>query len=422
MSRIDRIPADLRPFLGSRTGLVRSLHPLQPTRGGFQAVKTDATLASYDRLSDRDGSVELGICGKGRTVADSLRSCLGEAVERYCLLFEPTDRLQVATHRELRAGSTRVVPFECADLFTDEQLDRHESLGPIGPEEAMAWCRARNLLTGADVLAPAQLLCYTVPSRYPSPYIATTNGTAGGPSRTTALLGGLYEYIERDAVMRTWYRQQPPPQLSVDGDQVLDGDVSNRIESSPLEIRFFAPSSPLSIPVVCCAVVDRRDRVPKFVIGGGAARTYRAALVDALSEAIQCRPYARHLAREFDGEAAALADRPIDNLSENVLRYALPDHFDDLGFLFDGPTVEPDTTEASEEPAAELRWVLERCRAREVTPIAIDLTTPDVRRAGAHVVSVYIPELIPLSLPSLPHANHPRVRDGDVTTKPHPYP
>lgn len=422
MSRFDCIPAELRPFVGTRTGLVCAFHSLQPSRGGFQGVKTDATLADIGRLSGRGESVDLGICGKGSTMGESVRSCLGEAVERYCLLFEPTDRLRVGTYRELQAAEGSVVPFEYIDLFTEEQLDQHESLGPIGTDVEMTWCRATNLRTGEDSFAPAELLCYTVSSRHPSSYITTTNGAAGGSSRTTALLGGLYEYIERDAIMRTWYRQEPPPQLSVDADPELAAIVPRGVESASIEIRLLAPPNPLSIPVVCCAIVDRRDRVPAFVIGGGAARTYRAALRDALSEAVQCRPYAQHLAREFDGDFATLGERRIDNLSENVLRYALPEYVDELGFLFEGPAIEPDGCEQVDDPAAELRWLLGRCRDREVTPVATELTTLDVRRAGAHVVSVYIPELIPLSLPSFPHANHPRVSDGTVSTKPHPYP
>jgi ribosomal protein S12 methylthiotransferase accessory factor YcaO len=56
------------------------------------------------------------------------------------------------------------------------------------------------------------------------------------------------------------------------------------------------------------------------------------------------------------------------------------------------------------------------------TPIAFDLTTRDVRDVGLAVTRVFVPELVPLTLPFALPSNHPAFDGQELTDQPHPFP
>jgi hypothetical protein len=69
-----------------------------------------------------------------------------------------------------------------------------------------------------------------------------------------------------------------------------------------------------------------------------------------------------------------------------------------------------------------------------ITPIAFDMTTPELRDHGLFVCRVFVPELVPLCLPWAPFLGHPRLaryiadaeHDGSAASipdwVPHPFP
>jgi hypothetical protein len=86
------------------------------------------------------------------------------------------------------------------------------------------------------------------------------------------------------------------------------------------------------------------------------------------------------------------------------------------------------------DAAGLLHVLLDRCSTMKITPIAFDLTTPDIRDCGLFACRVFVPELVPLGVPSAPFLGHPRLarfvataeRDGTAGCipgwVPHPFP
>lgn len=416
MSDIGLTP-QLRRFVGGRTGTVSGLKHLPPSRTGPQTVSMHVDTCDLSVLLDRD-DVSLEVGGKGRTVSDSLRSGVGEAVERYSLQWPREELLRVASYDELAAEET-AVPFDYVDLHDDEQFDLSPQLSPVARDEPMTWCQCRNLLTGEVVYAPADLVLYEIPEEYPSHFINTTNGAAAGETLRSAVLNGLYEVIERDAVMHAWHTQTRPNAVLLEEFPEVRRQKREEFDNEHLTFHLFEFDSPIDVPIVGCAAVDSRETVPKFVLAGGAASTYEEALLDAMTEAAQSRPYARILCSKFRDSEADIDPEEIRNLTDNVIYYSLPENYDQVSFLFEGNERVP--TERT-RPDDEYDALLAELDAGGYTPLAVDLTPRDVRETGLRVVKVFVPELLPLSVPSVPFRNHPRVEDQTVTDKPHPYP
>lgn len=420
MSRKQLLPDSLAPFLGTRTGLVSKVEATFPSRSVPQFVQTTPSMSDLDALVGEEKSSRLGVSGKGSTLKTSVTTCVGEAVERYCLLFDHEDLLRVGTHRELDADY-HVVDFSQIDRYTDDQIERHDQIGPVERDTEMTWCPATNLISGAETFVPAELLLYDIPDEYPSTYIGTTNGAAAGASLSSAVLSGLYEYIERDAIMRMWYTQTTPSQLSVRQFDIVSPSFAPKSETNHLSVHLFTADTPLAVPVVGCAIVDERDQMPKFVVGGGAGPTHEDAIQDALAEAAQVRPYVFRM-RQKRGSVGQVDEQNISNFNDNVLYYAAPEQFDKVSFLLEGETVEPTAPRDTDGDSSELQWLLGQMQEHDMTPLALDVTSADVQETGTTVVKTLVPELLPLSVPSIPHAHHPRVRSETVTEKPHPYP
>lgn len=407
-------------LLGSKTGIVRTLLHYLPDRSDpavyyTTAVESDvATLAGIQTA----GSLEAG--GTALTLSDSRLRTLGEAAERYCLHFPDSSAMVTARYRDLDRSTRPVVGFEYLDVFDPERLE-HIGLDRITPNSDLAWQVGTDLLTGDEVLVPAQLVWLTISGSVSRWYPTTSNGTACAPSLEAALVGAITERIERDAVMRTWYRQLTPTQIRLDPDCSLADLVSSRFETAHRDVHFIEFESPVDVPVIGCVAVDRRDRPPRFTIAGDADLAVDRAMKGALVETAQSWAYLKDLvANERDRH---LDPDHIYSLEENLLYYALPEQSEDVAFLLDGErTHPPPLTDVPEDPSSVLGRLLEVLDRAELTPIAIDVTTRDISEVGLHVVRVVIPELLDLALPSLPPVSHPALVGHRLTTKPHPYP
>lgn len=417
------LPFPVTRLLGSKTGIVRMLLHYLPDRADpavFYTTSVETDIAAI-RGTDAVGSLDAG--GTGLTLLDSRLRALGEAAERYCLYFPDTDRLVDASHSSLARGGATAVPFEYLDVFGPEGLDR-AGLAAVDRDSELRWQAGIDLLSGERVLVPAQWVwladAVAAGTRW---YPTTSNGTACAPTLAGALVGAITERIERDAIMRTWYRQRSPKQVRLPPDDTLARLAADRFETDFRQVRFLSIESPVDVAVGGCVAVDERDRAPKFVIGGDAALSGREALRGALLETAQSWAYIKDLLTSEAGRS--IDPKRIFDLEANLLHYSKPAQFDDVQPLLAGPITGIGSLggdEGAMDESTELGHLLARLDQAGMTPIAVDVTTRDIEQVGWRVARVVIPELLDLSLPSLPPSRHPALVDHDLTEKPHPYP
>ena len=145
-------------------------------------------------------------------------------------------------------------------LFSDAQY--RETGFPFrrfNPSAEMDWLWGIRIASGRPVLVPANL----IDGRPPDAILhATSNGAACHSSLHHAVLNGLYEVVERDALMVTWLKHRSLPRLILSDDDPDPYGVRAAFGQMSFQLTHVDLTTDLAIPVVLSALEDRQD--PNF--------------------------------------------------------------------------------------------------------------------------------------------------------------
>ncbi|GAB3042204.1 YcaO-like family protein [Natronobiforma cellulositropha] len=427
IEHVHPVPPQFYRAVGEKTGVLNTLFFKTVDRGDPVAYQTATSRCDLEYLLEFDGELDFGVSGKGANLGASLTSCIGEALERFSLCWPDTDTMRRTSYDEL-VRTDRAAEFEYLDEFSDEFRERF--LAPFSRETELLWEPGVDLLTGENVYVPAEYVWNRVGplTSEPTHLLGSSNGVAAAPTLQEAVLWALLEHVERDGIMRTWWTQTVPNQVDVDALPWLREAIDERLPRADLSVRLFECESIVDVPVYGSALVSERDTYPTFVMAGAAALDPDEALREAALEAMQGWPYLHDIAVQYDA-AEIQIDEVVDDFTQNIVYYAHPDNFDDVSFLLDGPLTTPtEPNERAVQPDEEwtagqqLEYLLGLLEDAGCTPIAFDVTAPDVRQCGTHVARVFVPELVRLIPPAAVPARHPAFEGVEITEKPHPYP
>ena len=317
-----------------------------------------ATLASTP-FSDADAPDHAA--GVGLDWDPAFMKALGEALERY----------SAAVYRE-------------ADFVSPETpVPAERFVRPDGSDTdgVTYWHEAEHLDTGETVQLPAELVVFPPPERTIRPSITTGRGLGNGG--VDALCSGLYEVIERDATMLSWYSTYEPMGLAVDDEGYRT--LTNRARSEGLSTTALLCTQDVDVPVVA-ACVHRTSDWPRFAAGSSADLDPAAAARGALEEAIQNWLELRRMGRErADSEGGAIGTHAA--FPTRAREFVDPDTT--LPAAEVGPPEPPTGT-------AELEALVGRTRDAGLDAYASRLTPRDVESMGFEAVRVSIPSAQPL--------------------------
>lgn len=421
----DVIDPKYKRAIGGKTGLVSSFFLSLPNRQDPETYLSIPDTANLEQLVNSRHQLQLGLSGKGSDLNNTIMSALGETVERYCLCW-PDDREDMvkASYEEIQSYG-EVVDWEYLNVFGEDYRESH--LDPVTRDTEVYWTAGTNLLTGEDVYVPAEYVWMRVQSldRVPEHFLGTSSGCAAGGTLRSALLGSIYEAIERDAFMRTWCRQETPDRFRLDDHPEVQAVKEDLMENDHLKVDLFEFDSDVDIPSVGVGFTNLRDERPKFIMGGSTTLDPTSAMIEAMNEAAQGWPYTNYMSVEYDMDEIDARDA-TDNFDVNILYYGMPENYDEVEFLVEGDKKSvddqgyPDASDWSEQE--ELDYCLDQLEDAGCTPIAFDLTTPDARDLGFNATRVFIPEFVFLSPPAALPREHPEFDGEEITDKPHPYP
>ncbi len=295
---VERLAKHVSPI----TGAVSKIESLGVDADGvtfsFSAGHNYATINDSLRLLAQNLRGQSG--GKGRTRQQARASAVCEAIERFSGVWDPRVPAVRSTWRDLEE---RAVHPESVLLFSDAQYDsrtvpkRLESKFHRIPQrfdetKVIDFTPARSLTTGERLLIPAGLAWYGTPDLREHPYVYTdSNGEAAGNTLEEAILQGLCEVCERDAVGIWWFNRIQRP--GVDLDSFNDPYIDILREFYELKNRnlwVVSLRNDLEMPVF--AAMSRRDHdVQDIMIGFGAHPDPSVALFRALTELNQFLPF-----------------------------------------------------------------------------------------------------------------------------------
>ncbi|MEF8975699.1 MAG: YcaO-like family protein [Halapricum sp.] len=346
--------------LDERTGIVSEVGEAESYPAPYYLARSCDT----SEFSDATASQEAA--GVSDDWNEALMKGLGEALERYCAGVYRTDTFTEGAPEELDGAVT-------PSLFVapEQPDDRAER----------AWVSGEHLQSGDDAWLPAELVYYPPHERQIRP--AITTGLGLERSTVGALLAGLYEVVERDAAMLSWYSSFEPLGLEVTDDRYAD--LAARARSEGLSVTPLLITQDIDVPVVAVAV-HRDEEWPRFALGSATNFDAETAAQSALAEAVQnwleLRGMGRDEAADTSGAIGWYADYPDEIRT-----------FIDVDRTVRASDVGPNETPTGTD---KLETLLDRLDEADLDAYATRITTRDVAEVGFEAVRVLSPGAQPL--------------------------
>lgn len=387
-----------RDLVSPKVGLVRSLSP--QGRGAEEPMPPHlytATLSNFDfRNVDRQERIA---AGKGRTEEQAKAAAIGEAVERYCAYHWNPVKTFVATQDKTELPT--VSPNECV-LYSERQYSSPDwNYHRWNPEDEVTWVPAVELPEGRQVAAPASLvyLVFPVPRREDLFAPATSNGLAAGPSLNAAILGGLCELMERDAILITWMNRLPAVEIEFAHTRGIASSIQVHYSRFGVQLRAFLIPTDLPASIVMAEAADSDPKRPATVIGMGCHLNPTVALEKALFELCQGRPSESRMYLEKPPGERLRRYEDVKDLEDHSAFLSVPGRRHEFEFLWSrGEKVRledlpnPSVGDVDRDLETCVRGLTERGHR----VVYVDLTTPDVAPFGYHVVRTFATGLQPI--------------------------
>lgn len=384
-------------LLSAHVGPIRSLRELatSPDQARLPAFLAESADLSHIH-GGRVGRISGSAVHYSREAAAA--AAVGEAIERYCGAALPHG-LALSTAADL--GAAAVSPGRFVLFHPAQYACRGFPYHPFLDSTPVRWVRGIELSGRAPAVLPAQLV-YLGGDGAGSPGetsigYATSSGMACAATPDEAVLRGLLEVVERDAVMLTWYLRRSPRRLRWRDDSGL----------AAVETRCFAPtglhyvcldlSDYLQVPTVLALVMGPDVGL---AVGAASALNPREAWLQAMREAFATYAWADQLQQTSPPVDVSRLEH-VKQLADHVRLYAAPEHRLRASFLLDNQ----ESRDVADLPliaeptrGQQIAALCRKIRAAGASAYAVELTTEDVRRAGLHVWKAVSPELQPLDV------------------------
>lgn len=423
------------PAIGAGYGIIRAVWdlPIEPDdpRLFHAAAQTASCEPLFNRTCfDRNG-------GSGLTRELARASAVGEALERYAAAAYDERDIISASYAELTDEGLRALAPGSIPLYSERQ---YSSPGfpyrPLRPESRISWTWGTSLVSHHQVLVPACLVF--IPFLGDSEIAhAVSTGLACDISPLGAALNGLYEVIERDAVMIMWMGQLPAPRLEIDRLPGLDDLFDRVFEPSGLEFVVSNISTDLGVPAVFALAIDRSNDGLALTAGAAANTDYERAALKALTEAAQGRLWLKN--EHAEGRLGQILDRrEVATFEDHVRWFGHHRHLGYVNFLrTSAPEAALPEAEGRDDLSQEsqLERIVSILANHDLDVIVVDVTPADVKDLGFTVIRTLVPGLVELnSHQLLPRKGSRRLYEvpcrlgygprgeDDMSDVPHPFP
>jgi ribosomal protein S12 methylthiotransferase accessory factor len=381
-------------LVGDHTGIIREVFPVERTTPFDVLHYYNATLANTHSLAE--WSLPPAYGGSAWTREASLAAAMGEAVERYACGVYCDESWIWAAYRDV---ASEAIPLEYLTLFTPEQYARLGVASP-SPDTRLRWVEGYSLTRQRQVLAPAALVF--MPYKFGADedriiWESTTSGAACGGSLEEAILSGIYEVVERDAMMITWLNQLPAPRVCLE--QVTHPHVAyalERIANTSYQLVVNDITTDLPLPVFLAVLLNENGTPPCSVVAAACGLDKRRAVFKSIVEVLQGVQATQKLLELNPGFGT---DQPVRTMEEHTLLYARFDLRARLDFLTACPTVRPWAaipSQASGQAAPDVETCVRLLGKYGYEVIVVDITPPEAAECGLSVVRVIVPGLTPL--------------------------
>ncbi len=340
-------------------------------------------------------SGSIGGAGSDETKELALVRSVAEAAERYanCMLNDSASYI-TATKRELGDAAM--------DLDTLPICSEKEYANPKMPlsrpdiDAPMRWIKSYSLTEDREVYVPA-ILTYLYVNATPGENFVypISTGVSIYSNLLTAVLSGICEVVERDAIALSWLAKLQLPKIEFDAPPPAHlKDKLKQQQAGQVQQLFFDATSDIGIPTIYSVqLVEGHPSLSQFVSCSTDFNAHEAA-AKVIRESATGRTmfeYPRNIPENFEDflqleEGAAYMGRPEQRK-----------HFD---FLLNSNKTVPISAMQGAYPSTDsgkLKWLKKRFTDLGMKVYVTEITTDELQEVGLRAVRVIIPELMPMT-------------------------
>lgn len=400
------------PLGGMVTGGACHTFPADEPQLFVQALSFPvSTVGDQASTAGQRSPSRLGASGSGASAEIRAVPALAEMLERHAASCVEDDRLFTASASEL---GSYALDLQTLPACSARELENPKCYARMPRRDiAMRWVEGISLTTGKPCALPFAMVYLYAGRLLPQERLQApiSTGLAAHRSLAEALVSGLLEVIERDALSIMWLQMIPGHLLELPFTPSWCLAASAR-----LKYFFFDVSTDLDVPVICCIRIapdsQRAHSLISCAAGFGHAALIEKTVRDIGAHSIGFR-----------------ADRPMPSAFEDFTAIhhgatymAHAERASAWAFLLDGERNSSKVACSSELDAKELHdntpdqqmsYLLDRLSACGMEAYAVDLTSVEAFSAGMRVVRVVVPGLQPLPYRyTTRYLAHPRLYDA----------
>ncbi|MNJ30518.1 YcaO-like family protein [compost metagenome] len=383
----------LRDYWDSRTGVFNDKK--WSLSSSFAGAAINLPLGFYDEITG----------GRSHSFVDSELAGILEGLERYCGVAVRGKRTVV--HGSYSQFKGAAIDPSTVGLHAEGRYEQPDfPFIPFDPDAPMEWVWGYSFLEERPVLIPHLLAYYSLGGGGGFVY-ETSNGCAVGNSIEEAVLHGIFEVVERDAFLITWYAQLHVSRLDYisSGDSELVLMIQRLRAVTGYEVSLYNMTMENGIPSIWALAKGGTEQCVNLLCAAGAHLDPVQAAKSAIHELAVMIPTVerRWEERRLEAEAMFGDSELVQYMEDHSLLYSLPQAERRLHFLLEDSR--PLCTFAEEFPSVpahedltdDLRQVLQIFRRLQMDVIVIDQSSSETRRNGLRCVKVLIPGMLPMT-------------------------
>ncbi len=314
--------------------------------------------------------------GRGRTREEAENGCIGEALERYSVIYRGDERLQRGRLSEVSGIDPRDIllyseqQYESREQWNQSTDERYFVGERFDPDQEIDWFPGIDLVDGSRKMLPAAcvLMWYSFQPGESEYARGDSIGCGSGWTFDDALSHALLEWIERDAMAIWWYNRIQRPAVRLESFKIPELlQVREDLGRAGRDLILLDCTSDLGIPTYV-SVAPRLDGT-EILFAGASHVSPRVAAWKAASEVGQIWFSAVHK-QAIDVELKDWLKESIDSQP-----YLSPTHYIDA-------RDEPSLLRSSEA----VKIIVDRLMIAGLQPYAADLSRPDVVLKTARAV------------------------------------
>jgi len=330
------------------------------------------------RPSAAKGAISI-YSGKGSTEQRARISAIMESFER-CLAERP------GLNANIKGGISAPALVESYTSATESctVLDPAALLlpQPYLPQSLLEWVGAYDLMNKEEVFVSSNSVYhpYDSPGRCQKLFLSNTNGLASGNVIEEAILHGLLEVIERDAISIAQFSRNLGKEIVLTEEDGYLYELASKFKDAGIELKVWLVPTDTGIPTVIAATDDVKLKDPALlVMGAGSHLKPEIAVSRAITEAAQSRVVQIQGARE-------------DTDREGFIRSVGYDRMKRLNWFWfeEGEKISLSEVQdlSRKSPAENIDVILEKLKGLTERVLVVDLSREDVK---VPVVRVIIP-------------------------------